>query len=278
MSQEAGRLAPRRRGFDAAARDYDATFSATLLGRWLREAVREQLGAAFQSGQSVLDLGCGTGEDALWLAQRGVQVTATDGSGTMLDVACRKVRAAGVEARIDLQRLDLAGLETWLVDRRFDGAFSSFGALNCLADRRPIARALHGSMPAGGRVVLVIMGPLCPWEIGWHLLHGQPRVAFRRLRSGLQAHAGGGGYLPVWYPSSRRVRREFSPFFRCRAQLGLGVLLPPTYLGHLVERHRDLFGRLAAWERRHSHLLPLAWFSDHYVLVLERCGDGRGRT
>ena len=56
------------------------------------------------SGQAVLDLGCGTGRHALWLAENGAQVTAVDFSAGMLPEARQKPFADRVEfLRHDLQ-------------------------------------------------------------------------------------------------------------------------------------------------------------------------------
>ena len=96
--------------FDVAAASYDADFTATQLARWLRETVQAHLAAAFGPGDHVLELGCGTGEDAIWLARRGVRVTATDVSQSMLDVAQRKAAAAGLTNLIDFAAIDLASL------------------------------------------------------------------------------------------------------------------------------------------------------------------------
>ncbi|AXK34224.1 class I SAM-dependent methyltransferase [Streptomyces armeniacus] len=55
-----------------------------------------------------LDLGCGEGGDAIWLARRGWRVTATDISQVALDRAAAHAAEAGVaEDRIDWQRHDL---------------------------------------------------------------------------------------------------------------------------------------------------------------------------
>ncbi|HUE95474.1 MAG TPA: class I SAM-dependent methyltransferase, partial [Longimicrobiaceae bacterium] len=94
--------------FDAAAATYDAGFSHRTLGRWLREIVHEKLDASFPAGAHVLELGCGTGEDALHLARRGVRVVATDASARMLAVAAEKVRSAGAVDRVRLLRFDMA--------------------------------------------------------------------------------------------------------------------------------------------------------------------------
>ncbi|WP_375155137.1 methyltransferase domain-containing protein [Micromonospora sp. 4G55] len=56
---------------------------------------------------TALDLGCGEGADAIWLAGRGWRVTAVDVSTTALDRAAAEAAEAGVADRIDFQRHDL---------------------------------------------------------------------------------------------------------------------------------------------------------------------------
>lgn len=261
--------------FDVAAADYDSAFTRTHLARWLRETVWHYLGEAFRPGEHVLELGCGTGEDAIWLARRGVRVTATDASAAMLDQARRKAEAAGMADQIDLVQLDLAALtdpNAPLATRHspLTGAFSNFGVLNCLPDRRPLAEALAHWLSPGGQVVLVVMGPLCPWEIGWHLLHGQLRTAVRRFQAGVEANVAVGVAIQVWYPSPRRLAAEFRPFFQVRRLVGIGALLPPSYLSPLVDRWPGFFKKVAALDRTLGKVWPWTWLNDHYLMVLER--------
>jgi SAM-dependent methyltransferase len=63
--------------------------------------------AALEPGRA-LDLGCGEGADAVWLAQRGWRVTAVDISGVALERAAVHAGSAGVADRIEWQRRDLA--------------------------------------------------------------------------------------------------------------------------------------------------------------------------
>ncbi len=61
-----------------------------------------------------LDLGCGTGDAAIYLAGEGWDVTAVDFVQHALDRAARKARAAGAEVRFvraDVTALDRAGVE-----------------------------------------------------------------------------------------------------------------------------------------------------------------------
>ncbi|MFJ5230817.1 FAD-dependent oxidoreductase [Kitasatospora sp. NPDC088391] len=57
---------------------------------------------------SALDLGCGEGGDAIWLAGQGWQVTAVDLSRVALERAAARAAVEGVADRIDWQRVDLA--------------------------------------------------------------------------------------------------------------------------------------------------------------------------
>lgn len=249
--------------FDALAADYDETFTTSVLGTRMRAAVHRRLDACFAPGQRLVELGCGTGEDALYLARRGLEVTAIDRSAAMVETAREKVERAGLAERITLRR---QSIEDWTADPGgpYDGALSNFGALNCVADLAPVARALTSALRPGGRAVLVIMGPLVPWEWLWFLARGRPRDAFRRLRRGGVTWRG----QQVRYPSPRTARRTFQPAFRPRRTSAVGALLPPTYAESWAARHPRLVDRLDRWERRAE--ARLSWLADHYVLELER--------
>jgi hypothetical protein len=66
--------------FDATARGYDFEFTETQVGRMQRAVTHRYLQELIASAkpQTALELNCGTGEDALWLANQGLLVTATD--------------------------------------------------------------------------------------------------------------------------------------------------------------------------------------------------------
>ena len=251
--------------FDQLAPAYDASFSASDLGQLLRRALRRWLDRAFAPGQSVLELNCGTGEDALYLARRGVRVLATDASAAMLAVAQAKIDETDLGNAITLRHLAIEDLDT-LRPQRFDGACSSFGGLNCVADLRTVARSLAALLAPRARAVMCVMGPIVPWEWGWFLSRGAVRTAFRRFtRHGVPWRG-----LTVRYPSIRDMRRAFAPHFTVERAGGLGVLVPPTYAEPWAHRHPRLLARLDRWERRVEQWPVVPWLADHYLLELAR--------
>ncbi len=253
--------------FDQFAHDYDERFGG-LLGQLLRRATWRWLDAAFGPGDSVLELSCGTGEDALHLAGRGVRVLATDTSAGMLEVARGKVLAETASSKVALRQVAIEQIGTLEGEFRlgFDGAFSNFGGLNLVTDLPVVARPLGALVKPGGRVVLCIMGPLVPWEWAWFLAHGDPARAFRRLEPGGATWRG----VKVRYPSIRKARRAFAADFRVLRAGGLGVLVPPPYTERWAGRHAGMIAMLERWERRIESWPLVPWLGDHYVLLLER--------
>ena len=262
------------------AADYDRNFTHTLIGRLMRQAVWSRLEACFNPGDRVLELNCGTGEDAVFLARRGVQVLATDNSPAMLQVTREKIRQARLAGVVTLQEFDSEELargsrplffpgacqeyrgQTLL----FDGAFSNFGGLNCLTDLPGVANGLASCLRPGAALLLCVMGPLAAWEWLWFLWRRQPSKAFRRL------HPRGAGWrgLRIRYPLIGQVRRAFGPHFRMRRLSAIGAFLPPPYAEAWAARNPDLIGFLNRWERRLETLPPLPWLADHYLLEMAR--------
>jgi SAM-dependent methyltransferase len=247
------------------AESYDSRFSATVIGGMMRRAVWARCAARFAPGCRVLEMNCGTGEDAIWLAQRGIQVLATDVSPAMLQVARNKAAALPIAGapRFELRAWEeLAALR----EEPFDGVLSNFGGLNCVSDLRAAASALAANVRPGASVILCIMGPLVPWEWVWFLAQRRPSKALRRLRRAGTTWSG----LRVHYPNLAHTRRAFSPEFRQLRVSALGALLPPPYCEKLLGRFPRVLAGLERAERRLETLWPLPWLADHYLLELQR--------
>ncbi len=239
-----------------------------------RRAVRRELLAAFPAGSSLLELGGGTGEDALFLAGEGRRVLVTDGAPAMVARTREKAAAAGLSKDVRGERVAIEELADFAACRAaageppFDGAFSNFAAFNCVADHPAAARALASLVRPGGRVLLVVFGPFSPGETAVLLLRGKGRAAFRRLARGPVPARLGGHEFSVTYPGPRAFARAFAPHFALQRTVGVGVFVPPSSAEPGISRWPRLLAALEALDRAAAR--PLALLGDHVLLDFVR--------
>ncbi len=249
--------------FDSIAPRYDALWDHSVTGRLQRDALWSEIGGLFRAGDRVLDLGCGTGTDAVRLAACGVRVHACDISPAMVAAARRRARLAGLSESITCAVRDAAAP---VREAPYDGAISNFGVVNCIADLSAFARAAALSIRPGGHVAICTMGPFCPWEVAWHLLHGRARTAFRRFRGPAASSMG----FPVYYHSPRAIRAAFAESFRVLREAGIGILVPPSCGEQAARGAPGLFRLLFPLERAIARWPLARSLADHRLFIFRR--------
>ena len=177
--------------FDDLAESYDDSFTHLPVGRAQRRAVWDTLQSVFRSGNRILELNCGTGEDALFLSRQGVSVVACDASPRMIEVARRRIASENHPSPVEyhvLRTEDLSRLQSTLP---FDGVLSNFSGLNCVEDLRAVALGLAPLTKPGAPVCICLSSRFCLWEFFWFILHADVRSAFRRIWGASIARVGG---------------------------------------------------------------------------------------
>jgi SAM-dependent methyltransferase len=110
---------------------------------------------------TALDLGCGHGGDAIWLAGRGWDVTAVDVAPTALARVAAGAEEAGVGDRVHPRQHDLART---FPDGEFDLVCASYFHTPIEFPRHEVLRRAVGAVAPGGLCLLVEHGSAAPWS------------------------------------------------------------------------------------------------------------------
>lgn len=262
--------------FDTLAADYDALEARNSIFQWMRGRVQSAALSIFRREARILEVGCGTGTDVLFFAQRGHRVVAVDPSADMLAVTRQKIALAGFSHAVELVQSSAEHLNE-VIERygkaSFEGLFSNFGALNCVADLRRFARNAALLLRPGGRVLISIMPSVCPWEMCYFLLRIRPREAFRRWRGrsgtdGISVRVGNQD-VRTYYHSRATLAAAFSHAFDFEKQFALGLFVPPPYL-HTITRYQNFFNSLIRCEELLAGWPLLRHLGDHVVVILRK--------
>lgn len=244
-------------GFNLHALRYETRWDDDPVAQAMRGVVRMRLAQHVGVGTRVLDLGCGIGTDAAWLAERGAEVIAADASVGMIAEARRRV--PGIDAR-ECRAEDVG---TLAADGPFDVALMDFGVANCV-DLDAVALGLATCLRPGGTLILVPMPRVHPMWMLRECLRGRPGQALARLAHTTDIQVEGEA-VATRYLGAGEVRRTFSPWFSLSERRGLGFLLPPP--GSRFGRLANALSRVEAPLRR---LPGLRDVGDHVVVELVR--------
>jgi SAM-dependent methyltransferase len=269
-----GSVAPTPGAFDAVApRSEEAvTPDAHPLVRLMRARALAATVRHFPAGSTLLEIGCGTGQDTLELTARGHHVVACDPSVEMLATTEATLAAAGCSARVTLLDCGVAELAAgWpSLGLRVDGVFSSFGPLNSEPSLDPIRRLLEQALRPGGRFVGVVLPKINPLEVLLALARGDVRTAVRRFRGHALADVEGGTSALRYYGAGDFDRALGGGFRRIETR-SLGLLLPPpSRLGAALARAPALVQALTTAEDACARLPGIRRMGDHVILVYQR--------
>ncbi|HEX4266967.1 MAG TPA: class I SAM-dependent methyltransferase [Steroidobacteraceae bacterium] len=266
----AAALLDTREAFDSVAADYDGPRGNNPLVQDMRQEMWRWLDASFPSASRLLELGCGTGIDAVRMAERGHRVTATDWSPLMVRRTEARAERAQLSERVETRALGAHELDRLEGGALYDGAYSNLGALNCLPDLRRVARECARLIRPGGRMIFAVIGRWCPWEIGYYARRRDwARIRVRFARGTVAVRMNG---HTVWtnYWTPRELYRSFAAEFTLTHYRGLCVLVPPPYLTWMKDRHRQWHESLWRWDRRVCGWPLVRNMGDHFLIVMSR--------
>ncbi|HKR04403.1 MAG TPA: methyltransferase domain-containing protein [Bacteroidia bacterium] len=259
--------------FDSIAPFYDENFTFSNIGKFQRKRVYHFLEKVLPKNQSleILEINCGTGEDAVWFAKKGHRVIATDASEKMIEESNSKFLPLQEGPNSKFRTCGFDKLKEEFSNNKFDLVFSNFGGLNCIDDAqlKKLSADLFSLLKPNGKFIAVIMGRKCLWEQFYFLCKLNFRKALRRLsKEGVYA-AFGSQVQKTFYYSPAEFKKITGTEFRVTVKKPVGIAIPPSYLEPFFKNKTWLLKILNFKERLLSFSF-LSNFADHYFIALQR--------
>ncbi len=269
-SDALSQLQQTRAAFDSVAADYDGNRGNNAAIQDMRDEMWRWLDTVLPANSRLIDLGCGTGLDAVRMAKVGHQVLATDWSAEMVQRTLDRARAERLSERVVCQNVGAHELNLLGEDRTYDGFYSNLGPLNCVPDLASVASECARLLKPGGKLVFTVIGRICPWEVGYYMLRGRwTRAKVRYARGPVPVTM---NRRTIWtrYYTPREFYRSFESQFDLLQTRGLCVFVPPPYLIWFRERHRRWHERLWQLDRRLAAWPLLRSMGDHFLIVMRK--------
>ena len=255
------------------AATYDRVEGRNEISERVRATTLQAALGVFGPGDRVLELGCGTGRDAVALARRGVQVVATDVSPDMVRMTASRAAHEGMQGKVTA--LVLSAAEAAELEGPFEGAFSNGAVLNLEPDLPRVGRGLARGIREGGFVVLTAANRFSLFELGVYPLALRPRKAFRKLGGPVPIPISREGFgrryaVPTRFLTPRELRRVFGDAFEVRTLRGLQVVTPPWNFVDLARRFHGAVEPLVRFEDAVGSWRVLRAAGAIYLYVLRR--------
>lgn len=249
---------------------FDEIYSGDTIIQYKRERVRTHLQQFLPPASHILELNAGTGEDAIFLAEQGHTIHATDLSEGMQERLQQKVINKGLSEKITNETCSYTALEELKATGLYDHVFSNFAGLNCTNQLEKVLHSLSPLLKKNGMVTLVILPKFCLWEF-LLFFKGKTKTAFRRFtgRKGASSHIEG-VYFRCWYYNPSFIKKQLKKEFDLVLLEGLCTIVPPSYMEGFAEKHPRLYSFLCRIENRCRYSWPWKSIGDYYIISLRK--------
>jgi ubiquinone/menaquinone biosynthesis C-methylase UbiE len=250
--------------YDRIAADYDLQLQDM---QWMRSVLWDAYRRLLVPGQRVLDLSCGTGIDAIFLARHGIEVVGIDISAGMLEQLRMKAAQEGLSDRIHVARQDIHHLDL-MPHIPFDGIISAFAGLSTLTNLAPVVSRAACMLKPGGILIVHMLNRFSVWNWLALIRHGRwAQVRQAGLMNTLIANIGGIPIQHTLYYPLEAYERFFARDFALRNAYSLGSLRPPNAPLWLPRSVLNLMGRL---EKSLAGHRPFINWGSFFVLEMQK--------
>lgn len=253
--------------FSRQSNVFDQLNTENELSGYLRNQFREEVLSHLKPGSSILELNCGTGLDAVFFAKRGHFILANDNSPGMLSKLEQKIEEDALQKQVQTLQCSFHEISK-IKDRTFDHIISNFGGLNCTDDLDEVLQQFSPLLNSNGKVTLMIMPKVCPWELAM-AIKGRFKVAFRRFKKKTPAHIEGVHFYCYYYNPSY-VKKALMDDFETISLKGVCITVPPEFFQNFTKRFPRSFKVLSAIDRAICSFFPFTYCCDHFLITLQK--------
>jgi ubiquinone/menaquinone biosynthesis C-methylase UbiE len=249
---------------------FDDIYMLNPIIQYKRQRVRQHVLQYVSAGSSILELNCGTGEDAVYFAQRGFQIHATDNSEGMQKIINEKIINKGLQNIISTETCSFTKLDYLQNRGPYDLIFSNFGGLNCTDELVKVIASCERLLKPEGVITIVVISKFCLWE-SLLIFRGKFRTATRRLFSnkGRNALVEGQGFK-CWYYHPSDIIHKLKPSFSVLSIEGLCSIVPPSYIENFSKKYPSVFRFLKNEENKFKASWPWKYIGDYFILSLRK--------
>ncbi len=258
--------------FDSASEEYDFTISHNYINTWIRKrSIRELLNLA-KPGDTLLEVGCGTGAEAIQISRYVSKIIATDISDKMIEILTKKVEARGLSGIIvprQVRAADISEVAELAVGDKFDLAYSFNGALNSEPELDRFVNGLSLVLVAGGYFICSVRNSFCLSEALSHAAVLQFEKMAPRKKQPVMVSVGGMDIPAFYYPPAVFLR-FFSTKFDLKKLFGLPAFLPPAYLSDYYIKFKNVASLLEKFEWVLGGHFPFNRVGDQSLFVFQK--------
>jgi ubiquinone/menaquinone biosynthesis C-methylase UbiE len=257
--------------WDSLADTYDERFNHRYINQYMRKISQECLVKYFNNSSHLLEIGCGTGDEAIFFAKKNKKITAIDISPKMIEIAKSKALKENIEKNVDFYAVPVEKLKS-IPNIKYDGVYSSFGTLNLVSNLTVLAKTLKNVMLPSSYFIASVMNKYCLFEIFFFLIQGKLRQAFRRIskefvpvRINPEIHS-----LNCYYYSPTYFYYHFRKYFSLIEFYALPLLIQAPYIDSVPVFVRKLLYKMLFLDKKLSKINPFNRFGDHFIMVMKK--------
>jgi ubiquinone/menaquinone biosynthesis C-methylase UbiE len=254
------------KGFSSIYDEYEKISREDIIDISRRNCIRNQVNSFLKPNHKILEINAGSGIDAVYFAQNGNFVLATDIATNSEIYILSKIKTLGLK-NLQFQKCSFTSLNS-IKSGTFNHIFSNYGGLNCIANLTPVFNQFDSLLNPNGFVTLVIMPSYYPWEMAT-ILKGN-KNAFRRFKKNGVLATVGNQLVPTFYYSPKQVKRAMGDKFKHIKTQNIGTFYPSSHFSSLQKNQKAISNllRFDLWINRLPFMIK--GVGDYFVITFQK--------